>query len=105
MPKVAMLITLAAISIATVSCDPGHTITYVNETNEFVEIYFNGRFSLSLEPMQTRKLEEIMFFGRVTYEARDVTGRVLYRDTFTWEELKEAGWRIVITEEATIPTP
>lgn len=102
----AILVVIAA-AFALAGCDPGHTISFENETNQPIEIYYNGRFDLSLEPMQKRKLDEIQF-SSATYEARDAAGRVLYRQTFTWDELRDAGWRIVVTEDSRIdpqPTP
>ncbi len=96
------LLILAFVAIGAVACDPGHPVTYENRTDRAVKVFINGKFSASLEPMNKEKFE-LIEFGRATFEARDSDGRVIYSETFTWEELKEADWRIVITEPT--PTP
>ena len=64
-------------------------------------VFLNGKPNVSLAPMEETTVEEIEF-GEATFEARDSDGRVIYSETFTWEELKEAGWRIVITDSSPI---
>jgi hypothetical protein len=99
---VSLLIGLAAFS--SLACDPSHAVTYDNRTSRSVTIFMNGEFNLSLGPMEKKTGDEIEF-SEATFEARDSDGRVIYSETFTWEQLKEAGWRIVITEPTSgVPT-
>ena len=105
--RLAAMTAAVATAFALIGCDPGHNISYENETNEFIDIYLDGFLNVSLEPMQKKK-----FFGiespSTTFEARDAEGNVIYRQTFTWDELRDAGWRIVVTENSRIdpqPTP
>lgn len=67
-------------------------------------IFINGAFDASVDPMDEKTLE-VIEFDEATFEARDSAGRVIYSETFTWEELKEAGWRIVVTEPTSDPSP
>ncbi len=97
-----MVLILAAVAIGAVACDPSHAVTYDNRTNSSVMIFINGAFDASVGPME-KKAPEVIEFSEATFEARDSAGRVIYSETFTWEELKEAGWQIIITEPT--PTP
>lgn len=79
------------------ACDPGHNVTYENTTDQVVSVFVNGAFDFTLGPSE--KKEFLVFkFREETLEAKDEVGRVIYSETFTWEELKEAGWQIVITQ-------
>jgi len=103
--RLAAVVAAVATAFALTGCDPGHDVSYENETNEFIEIYVNDFLNVSLEPLQKKKFLEIEF-GSATYEARDLAGRVLYRQTFTWDELRDAGWRIGVTDTSRIdPQP
>ena len=64
-------------------------------------IFINGAFDASVDPMDEKTLE-VIEFDEATFEARDSDGRVIYSETFTWDELKEAGWRIIITDSSPI---
>lgn len=88
---------LAVVALLSMGCDPSHGITYENRTGGPLTILKNGRFNLSLSAMETRTLETIEF-DEAEVEAKNEAGQVIYSKTFTWEELKAAGWRIVITE-------
>ena len=90
---------IGLVAFFSLACDPSHPVTYENRTDMVVEVFINGKFSASLEPMKKEKFE-LIEFDEVTFEARDSDGRVIYSETFTWEELKQAGWRIVIEEPA-----
>ncbi len=97
------LLILAAAAIGAVACDPSHAVTYDNRTNESVMIFINGAFDGSVDPMD-ETTAEVIEFDEATFEARDSDGRVIHSETFTWDELKEAGWRIVITEPTSTPS-
>ena len=95
------LLILAAVAIGAVACDPSHAVTYDNQTNKSVMIFINGAFDASVDPMDEKTLE-VIEFDEATFEARDSAGRIIYSETFTWEELKEAGWQIVIIEDVIV---
>ena len=104
--KMASLLLLTLLAFYSMACDPGHPVTYDNRTDQPVEIFVNGFFDGALAPMEKKTFDKIEF-GTATFEARDFSGRVLYSETLTWDELKDAGWRIVITDEGggTSPSP
>ncbi len=105
--RLGSIVATVAIAVALGACDPTHDITYENETNEFIEIYTDGFLNVSLDPLQKRTLSTIKFRW-LTFEARNAAGNVLYRQTFSWDELRHTGWRIVVTDDSSIdpqPTP
>ncbi len=76
------LISTLALAFSGAGCDLGHAVSYENETNESIDVFINGRFSASLDSVEKKTFDKIEF-SKVTYEARDSTGRVLYRETLT----------------------
>ena len=104
LPVMLVSLLIGLVAFSNLACDPSHPVTYDNRTNKPVTVFLNDAFSASLEPMQ-KKTFDIIAFSEATFEARESDGHVIYSETFTWEELKEAGWRIVITENMPSPTP
>jgi len=103
----ATLLVLALAAFFSSACDPGHAVTYDNRTDGAITILIDGQVEASLRSME-KKTFGLIEFSHATFEARDATGRVLYRETLTWAELKERGWKIIITEAAQSggsPTP
>ena len=92
---------IGLVAFTSLACDPSHPVTYDNRTNDSVMIFINGAFDASVDPMDEKTLE-VIEFDEATFEARDSDGRVIYSETFTWDELKEAGWRIIITDSSPI---
>ncbi len=97
------LLILAAVAIGAVACDPGHTVTFENETSQNITIFRDGRRDFELKPFETAGFTFLEFSGDTLLEARNEGVQTIYAETFTWEELKEAGWQIVIAEPT--PTP
>jgi len=93
------LLILVLAAFFTTACDPGHSVTFDNDTDAAVTIFIDGQRDVSLKPMEKRTFD-VIEFSEATFEARDSTGRVLYRETMTWAGLKERGWKIVIAEPA-----
>lgn len=98
-----VLLIVVLVLFFTSACDPSHAVTYDNETDMAITIYKNDKFSASLKPME-EKTFELIEFSEATFEATDSGGRVVHSETFTWEKLGDAGWRIVITESVQ-PSP
>jgi len=98
------LLVLVLTALPTTACDPGHAVTYDNRMDIAITILLDGQVEASLEPMQ-RKTLDLIEFDNATFEARDSAGTVLYRETLTWAELKQRGWKIVITGAAPGSTP
>lgn len=89
-------------------CDPGATITYVNETDQRVSIYLGDsidRFDVSIAPHSKAEVGTIATEWRDVVVVRDGQENVILRKEITWDELKAEDFRFVITEEMLSPTP
>ena len=101
-------LTLAVALLATglVACDQGHEITYENETAYNLIIYRFGHEDFGIGPNETKEHTVLEFSpNSMPVEARNEEGTVIYSDSFTWDELKAADWKIVITEKAVPAEP
>ncbi len=95
----------AALLLLSLACDPGHTLTYRNDTRQTVTVSSDATEIVTLRPQEEKRFSTLEFVGEETFEARDEAGSVVYSETVTWEELKRRGWVIVITEDTLSPTP
>jgi hypothetical protein len=104
--RIAFAICLLLFLASAVACDPGHSVTYVNNTPYRLRIYdAKDRLVAELEPfeMNTGSELEHLWTGRRVAKTQD--GRVVFQADLTWEELKAQDWRIVVTEDMLSPTP
>ncbi|TMB64290.1 MAG: hypothetical protein E6J43_13655 [Chloroflexi bacterium] len=88
--------------------DPGHGVTYENQTDSRVTVYRIGIVDTTLEPGQSKTFSFNEIKGEQTIEAKDDNGRTLYVDTVTWDDLKQRGWTIVIKQSGAptqVPSP
>lgn len=99
---VGILLTLA---LAIVSCDEGAVMTYVNTTDETLQVSVDGLLVHTLTAGETRESGIIRFSLPKLFEAKHQDGTVVFSETLTWEDLKQRGWKIVITEDMLSPTP
>lgn len=96
--------TVATLLVFLAACDPGHSVTYVNNTPYRLRIYdAKDRLVAELEPfeMNTGTELEHLWTGRRVAKTQD--GRVVFQADLTWEELKAQDWRIVIEEQSSPP--
>lgn len=99
----AVLLTLACIwLVGAVACDPGHEVTYVNETSQTMKFYLGDGLddydgTLAPGSSWTGVVAEVVWEDAVVI--RDVQDNVLYREELTWEEFKERDYRFVVTED------
>ena len=108
--RIAFAICLLLILATTVACDPGATITYVNETDRTLIVYTADDRELDvydalLEPHSTVRAGTIKMTFKDVVIVRDQAGNTLLRREITWDELEAQGFRFVITEEMLSPTP
>ncbi len=90
------------------ACDPGATVTWVNETDETVDIFAGDDaedFVTTLQPHSSTKLGELEHLWEDVVLVKDQNGNVLIREEITWDELEKQGFRFVITEGKLSPTP
>ena len=108
--RIAFAICLLLLLATTVACDPGATITYVNETDRTVLVYTAEDlepeiYDALLEPRSTVRAGTIKMSFKDVVIVRDEDGNFLLRKEITWDELKAQGFRFVITEEMLSATP
>ena len=98
------LIALLLLSAA-LACEPGRIPEYENATSQRVTVYKDGIANFSLEPHESTTIP--MFKEDWSPNIRVVAedGRVLLEDHITWDELKEMGYKIMITDPAHPPSP
>ena len=101
--SLAGLFLAVAIAAAGTGCDPGHTLTYRNDTRQTVTVSSASTEIVTLRPQEEQKCSTLEFAGEEIFEVRDENGRVIYSETLTWDDLKRMGWKIVITEAALTP--
>ncbi len=102
-----IILLLVVLPIALTACDPGEEITWTNETDRTIAIYYDEVFSgIELRPHSSKTLVTIKMVWEDIIVLRDEEGTVLFRQELTWDELAEQDFRFEITEEmlSSIPT-
>ena len=108
--RAVIVVALAATVWAAVACDPGATVTYVNETERRISVYLGegtgpDDFEVAIEPLSMVEVGTIATEWRDVVVIRDEDGNVILRREITWNQLKEEDFLFVITSEAPSPTP
>ena|SRR6266540_6434680 len=83
------------------ACDPGAGITWVNRTDQPVNVYFGDSledFSLSVAPGSSVEAATIEHVWKDLIVLRDDEGNILFRQELTWDDLKARDFQFVITE-------
>ena len=86
-------------AIAMTACDPSAEITWVNETDQTVNVHLGDDlddFDVSLPPHTSKRVETIEAVWEDVVVVRDREGGVILRQEITWDELEEQGFRFVI---------
>ena len=94
--------------VALTACEPGAGVTWVNETDETVDIFAGEDaedFVTTLQPHSSIRMGEFEHLWEDVVLVKDQTGNVLITEEITWEELEEQGFRFVIRQEMLSPTP
>jgi hypothetical protein len=101
-PPLRLFLAVLAISVLviTTGCDPGHEITFKNETSAAVTIFFDGREQGSVGGGQAGILTHLEYSGRHTWEAKDPSGHVLYHAALRWADIRGQNWIITISGAA-----
>jgi hypothetical protein len=106
--RIAFAICALLMLASAVACDPGHSVTWVNETGRTVSVFAGDDpedLVTTLSPHSSKELGELKHLWEDVVVVKDEDGSILSRKEITWEELKAQDWRIVITEEMLAPTP
>jgi hypothetical protein len=80
------------------ACDPGHDITFVNETNSVLTLYAGGYLEGDLASDEKRTMGFLEYEGTTRFEARDFSGVVRSSLDLSWGELKTRNWTIVFQD-------
>jgi hypothetical protein len=80
------------------ACDPVQTFTYENTTDITVYVSVDGRELAQLSPGEARAFSSSKNRKSRTVTARDDQNRVVFEREFTWAELEELDFQIVITQ-------
>jgi len=108
--RIALAICLLVTLAAAVGCDPGFTITYVNETDNRILIYNADDRDLSdyetiVQPHSTEPSGTLAIRFKDVVIGRDEEGNLLFRTKISRDQLKAQQYRFVITEDMLSPTP
>jgi hypothetical protein len=124
----ACLLAIAVVLLASVSCDSGPTITYENRTSSTVWIdvdlvphEFTGWFTPQEEridngPIPPGESRSFVYFdipmgqelgerygkyviSAIVKEGDDTVGTVIWQRIYTWTELDDMGWEVIIELE------
>ena len=96
---------ISAILLVSVACDPGHGVTFINQTGVELEVYSGGLSAGRLAPHTERTLSYTRYSGVKLFEARDLSGTVLFSRSYSWNELEERDWKILILpDEIFVPS-
>lgn len=117
MKKAAVLLLAFEAFFVLVACEPGVDILVENQLQTDVTMYRLGSYKNRLKPPieygfvpagETRKLKYGVTLRRdhvgeiVVFEARDASGKVVWRKQWTFEEfleLEKVGWKICVCPE------
>lgn len=91
------LVALVAGLVFVSACDPGHEITFKNNTSTTIAIFFEGRQQGSVNPGESKVLTHLEYGGVHTWEARDEQGHVVYHANLSWSDIRDLNWTITIT--------
>jgi len=70
-----------------------------------VTVFRGGARDFVLKPSEKAGYTILEFAGSMAFEARNESGKVIYSETLTWDELKAQGFRFVITQDMLSPAP
>jgi hypothetical protein len=92
------LIFLAAVMLLVgVACDRAVPLQIENKTDTVLNIYLESVYAGKIEPNKTIKIRDIAAtFSYLLIEAKNSKGEVIYSRKFSFIELHDADWKVVI---------
>jgi hypothetical protein len=97
------LVLSVLVSVGLAGCDPGAEVTWVNETDRTLYVYFGDDlddFALTLRPRTVIVDLAITAVWEDVVVIRDTQDNVFLREEITWDELKARDFRFVIEEQS-----
>ena len=90
---------IALLALALIACNPGETFTIENRTDQTVVVFDNGNRRNLIAPGDTARYAILIFErGTMTFTVKNLAGKVLASQTFTWEEINEADGITIVVE-------
>jgi hypothetical protein len=89
--------------------DPGSYLTIDNRTDITLSIFIDELPTIDVPPQEKERFGTIIIHPNPDFsddhkyliEAKTKDGEVVYSEEFTWQELDDMDWKIVITSPAT----
>jgi hypothetical protein len=93
------------------TCDPAVWIEFNNQTDQTLGIFIGGAYQDDVSPGETLRFATMAIWGspnppwgdgdfKYLVEAKTEDGEVVYSEEFTWQELDDMDWTIVIPPPA-----
>jgi len=95
-PRLALALALTGALVLAVACDPGENVTYKNDTDVAISVFQGNDLEAELSPGEQRTFTFIVYQGARTFSAKDEAGNVIFREEYTWDDLKRLRWQITI---------
>lgn len=107
--RIALAICLLVGLATAVGCDPGFTITYVNDSDKTILIYYGDDNKLSeydfiIQPHSIERAGVLTITFKGVIIGRNEDGNLLFRKKISREQFKAQDNRFVITEYMLSPT-
>ncbi len=93
-----LVLALLPALLAASACEPGPPVQYENATSQRVTIFEGGVQSFTLEPHESIKITTLRKYWEPEIKVVAEDGRVLLEDHITWDEMRDMGSKIVITD-------
>jgi hypothetical protein len=105
MIRIALSLTVLVFGAVVGLCEEGGgNVEISNNTKSMVTIYFDNQPTIpstSIPPGGTSGVGTIMSAWPSTITAKDPSGNVVFSRRYTWDEIKNVGWRVVIGCDST----
>lgn len=89
-------------AVVGIACHDDQSVAYENATSITMTVMIDYSELVTLEPGESEsfKTRENVMPDRV--RAFDQDGTPRFDRTYTWEDLEQAGWRVIITDDPTV---
>ena len=95
--SVFLIMVLLALLLVGQACDPEVPLQIENRTDTVLSIYTEGIYDGQVEPNNSIKIKNLAaIHSYYLIEAKDSKGEVVYSRKFSFTELNDADWKVVI---------
>lgn len=97
MMRFIFILTSLILLLVVISCEPALTIKVDNHTDQRLIIYLDGHSIFNVEPTDTGQHRIQASSGYYIIEAKNFEGKIFYSKRYTWDELRDANYKILIS--------